>query len=68
MVHLQLVTQYLQQPLNQILVNATADVNQNSNFELQNVSSRIYHIENQRRTKLEALQERRLELARQKFV
>jgi len=54
--------------LNQILVNATADVNQNSNFELQNVSSRIYHIENQRRTKLEALQERRLELARQKFV
>ena len=62
------VPQYLQQPLNQILVNATADVNQNSNFELQNVSSRIYHIENQRRTKLEALQERRLELARQKFV
>lgn len=59
---------YLNQPLNQILNNSVNNVNDNANLELAQIASRIYHIESQRRTKLEAIQERRLELARINFV
>lgn len=59
---------YLRQPLSQILSKASENVNESSNFELRNVANRIYHIETQRKTKLEAINERVIKLAQMKFV
>ena len=59
---------YLRQPLSQILSKASENVNDSSNFELRNVANRIYHIESQRKTKLEAINERVIKLAQMKFV
>ena len=59
---------YLQQPLNQILRQASENVNESSDFELRNVANRIYRIETQRKTKLEAINERVIKLAQMKFV
>ena len=59
---------YLRQPLSQILSKASENVNESSNFELRNVANRIYHIESQRKTKLEAINERVIKLAQMKFV
>lgn len=59
---------YLRQPLSQILSKANENVNESSNFELQNVANRIFQIESLRKTKLEAINERVIQLAQMKFV
>lgn len=52
------VPQYLQQPLRQILTDARDVIDSNSDFELRQVASRIYQIENSRKAGRARIQEK----------
>ena len=62
------VPQYLQQPLRQILTDAREVIDSNSDFELRQVASKIYHIENSRNAGRAKIQEKLQQLHDIKFV
>jgi len=62
------VPQYLQQPLRQILTDAREVIDSNSDFELRQVASKIYHIENSRNAGRAKIQEKLQQLHDITFV
>jgi hypothetical protein len=62
------VPQYLQQPLRQILADAREVIDSNSDFELRQVASKIYHIENSRNAGRAKIQEKLQQLHDITFV
>ena len=62
------VPQYLQQPLRQILYDVRDVIDSNSDFELRQVASKIYHIENSRNAGRAKIQDKLQELHDFDFV
>ena len=62
------VPKYLQQPMRQILTDAREVIDSNSDFELRQVASKIYHIESSRNAGRLRIQEKLQQLHDFKFV